>query len=186
MRDRKGIPLDAPLRVRGVCSVEGCGLPHAAKGYCDGHFRQSRRGQITPLNSKSKSGRDKALCTFRGCRFPHLAKGLCNAHYQQQAKGKKLSPLREGIQWAVTKSGYVRGYFEGRALAQHRVVMAEVIGRPLKPNETPHHKNGVRHDNRPENLELWVKSQPAGQRAVDLLAWAREIIETYEPLEEKL
>lgn len=64
--------------------------------------------------------------------------------------------------------------------------MAEVIGRPLKPNETPHHKNGVRHDNRPENLELWVKNQPAGQRAVDLLAWAREIIQTYEPLEDKL
>jgi len=41
--------------------------------------------------------------------------------------------------------------------------------------------NGVRDDNRPENLELWSKSQPKGQRATDKLAWAKEIIRMYEP-----
>jgi hypothetical protein len=74
-----------------------------------------------------------------------------------------------------------RGY-----IMQHRKVMAEVIGRPLFPNETPHHVNGNRQDNSVENLELWVSSQPKGQRAKDLLAYGRELVSLYEPIEDKL
>lgn len=58
--------------------------------------------------------------------------------------------------------------------------MEEMIGRSLFSNENVHHKNGVRHDNRPENLELWVKSQPSGQRPEDLVTWAWEIISRYD------
>jgi len=64
-------------------------------------------------------------------------------------------------------------------IAEHRVVMADMIGRRLLPNENPHHKNGVRDDNRPENLELWVVSQPKGQRVVDLVEWAHDILTLY-------
>ncbi|WP_428139557.1 HNH endonuclease [Bradyrhizobium sp.] len=49
--------------------------------------------------------------------------------------------------------------------------MERVIGRALVSGETVHHKNGDRFDNRSENLELWFKAQPSGQRIDDLIEY---------------
>ena len=80
--------------------------------------------------------------------------------------------------------GYIRlcKYLEDGSVDrvfEHRVVMEAKIGRSLLPEENVHHINGVRNDNRPENLEIWNTSQPSGQRVEDKVAWARHILELY-------
>jgi HNH endonuclease len=62
---------------------------------------------------------------------------------------------------------------------EHIVVMEWMLGRAMLPDESVHHRNGVRDDNRPENLELWVRPQPSGIRKDDAIAWAREMLERY-------
>ena len=70
---------------------------------------------------------------------------------------------------------------KGKYTYQHRLVMEQMIGRALVKGETVHHKNGIRNDNRPENLELWAEAQPYGQRVEDKVAYAIEILKQYAP-----
>ena len=71
--------------------------------------------------------------------------------------------------WRMNNNGYMKCEMNGKIISQHRVIMEKHIGRKLEQFEHIHHKNGIRHDNRVENLELWATRQPYGQRVADLV-----------------
>jgi len=88
----------------------------------------------------------------------------------------------------MLKNGYVRVYDRSHpnvsvngSLGEHVMVMSKMLGRALRAGELVHHKNGIRNDNRPENLELWTTSHPYGCRVKDLTAFCIEHLMLYAP-----
>lgn len=173
-----------------MCTFEGCDKEVKARNLCAGHYMQWRQGrELSPLKSRRSPKLPFPECSVGGCDRDATHRGLCRQHRMQQRKKgepgeiRKISPKGSGT---VTKAGYRMVWAPDNPasnsngqILEHRLVMEQILGRPLLPGENVHHKNGVRDDNRPENLELWVTMQPAGQRPEDLLDWANEIQRRY-------
>lgn len=117
-------------------------------------------------------------CDIKSCRVeiynenPYYIRKRCNEH-------KHYRHHKTGYRYNL--KGYISILCEdGKMRLEHRVVMEKHLNRQLLPEENVHHINGIKNDNRIENLELWSTSQPAGQRIEDKIKWANEILELYQ------
>lgn len=111
--------------------------------------------------------------------------GCALQDYFQSIRGKG-HPLWQGGR-ITTTGGYVAlknhehpNAWPNGYVFEHIAVMSAHLGRAIRKNETVHHKNGIKTDNRLENLELWASVHQKGQRVTDLVEFARSILRQYD------
>lgn len=120
----------------------------------------------------------------------HEKEKLRNIHRVRKKKGLPLDfplmrkPAGSGYitpagYKVILKPGHPNCTSKHGLIGEHTYIMSEYLGRPLIKGESVHHKNGIRHDNRLENLELWDKRQPTGQRVKDKIKFYKEFLEQY-------
>jgi HNH endonuclease len=124
------------------------------------------------------------------------SRGVCECGRSKQVKSATCGGCRSvwteaNGNWKGGRTRHKAGYVmvrapghpratSGQYVFEHILVAEDLLGRHLHDGETVHHRNGVRDDNRPENLELWTSPQPSGIRVSDAIEWARAILERYE------
>jgi hypothetical protein len=185
---RTGTPVRG-MRERS-CDVDGCDRPAKSRGWCHAHYQ---RWRATGDVQAARPLRSAGPCQVLDCDRQRYARGLCNTHYRRLLNTGEVrpdEPIRmvtgEGFEhhgyWQVPVEPEERWLTRGAYReAEHRLVMARALQRPLHDDEVVHHLNGIRTDNRLENLQLWSTSHPAGQRVEDKIAHAVMLLQRYAP-----
>ena len=161
------------------CAVDGCTRFLFARGMCRFHDRRHRAGKslTAPLHAHvsdpSVPSHDK-----EGER-PLRGKGHYLPMWSTRPDGNKGYLLMKVPADYEGRTFHRRQKHNCTHIFHHVYVMEQHLGRPLRKHENVHHKNGVKNDNRIENLELWSTMQPSGQRVIDKIWWARKILSEY-------
>lgn len=134
------------------------------------------------------------MCQFETCN--RKGRKYCPGHAAQLRRGQPLRPLakrgpRHTGEWKTNSEGYVYKNIwsdtgKSKKVFQHREMMEKILGRALRRGENVHHLNGVRNDNRPENLQLWLTPQPSGANLLDVMSWMREFVSNHSEDEARL
>ena len=159
-----------------------------------------RFGRLVVIKQiKSKNGHSFWLCKC-DCVNEKIIRGTflrngntkscgCLARELASQRGRENAGS-DGPNWKggkrTSKNGYImiyigRGKGRGKYQFEHILIMEQYLNRKLLKHETIHHKNGIKKDNRIENLELWSHSHPSGQKIEDKIKFAMEILKQYAP-----
>lgn len=163
------------------CRVDGCDKKPRGAGYCGRHYsRLLRKGEVG--GAKSDVPSMNGQCMIVGCEDRVVSNSLCNMHYRRLLRTGELGPVerkRALVGSGLDRKGYRVLRINGREYKEHRLVMERKLGRPLRDNENCHHIDGDRAHNDESNLELWVKTQPCGQRVTDRVKAAVKLLKDY-------
>lgn len=180
---REGMSMTRYNRKYFGCKVNGCQDKHEGLGYCKKHYlKLYRHGDplAMPRVGKVKTGKHfncqscgkQLYVILSRFRKGHFCSKKCHAKFQI---GKHASPetILKRKQWRLNKSpswkggrtktpeGYILLKMPTHPFAkptgyiyEHRFVMEKRLGRYLKNEEHIHHVNGVKNDNRIDNLVI--------------------------------
>lgn len=164
---------ERPIR---YCSVDGCARVVHSKGICLNHHvrvmeinRRERRNEATrrALAASAEAEGWRPAMGFEDEYEVHPEGKVRRTTWKKGAKGGRILKPR------LNPAGYFQVHLRRKNVTVHRLVALTFLGSPTGNAREVNHKNGIRTDNRRENLE-WVTSSENNFHSWRVLRPARQ------------
>ena len=163
------------------CARCGEKIGHRSKKYCSIRCaREARKdnSRVVRVCSYCKKEFERRYSETRYQKHDFCSKKCMGLFLRLQPTPKSEKGI-DKIVWRSHRTGYFIGTVDGAVVRRSRYTVEKSLGRKLLPEESIHHKNGIRNDDCIENLELWSCTHPYGQRVSEKIVWAIDYLKKY-------